>query len=411
MASPSRRLEVTRTLLAIVTICVFAPSLAQAQVTPVGQLGVRYRGFFLADGPDSEIYDNRPESDVRLGARLVDRDLSLRADLVLAVGDGRSPSQRWTMLPAYGSSDPVHIDTAALAWRIDALPELEIQVGRASVPWVHTGLVWDEDVRLPIVAARYVRDGKPDSSVAQLRFTPAYLYLSSGGARPDDEVWALAGELGATLDFGAVELQLDLGTFNLFGHRHLGRAIARGDVRVGPNTAGFTRNTTPTDAADAQLEPTQRLVHDGLASRFHLVTVHARLEWELTDDVPGALETELVYNAGAADPGADLPLGVALALSVGALRDQGDGEVALEAVYIGADATLDLFNRDIWGTNIAGGGVRAGFVPWAGLTIAFRTLLSVPVDDTLRATGQARGEVGQGDELAVQVHTSATYAF
>ncbi len=401
-----KQLFVTALLLALCS-----PVMAAAEVTPTGQVGLRYRGFFLVDGPDSELYDNRPETDVRLGARMTDPDLLLRADIVVAVGDGRAPSQRWTLLPAFGAADTLHIDTASVGWGFDAIPELEVRIGRAAVPWVHSGLVWDEDVRLPGLHARYVRLGKAGSTLQQLRITPGYLYLSAGGVTPNDEAWAIAGEVGATLALGTAELDVDLGTFHLLGHRHLGRAIARGDVRVGPNTAGFTRNTTPTDADPDALELTQRLGRDGFASRFHLVTVHLELGFDLADDLPGAVALSGVVNLGADGPGADLPLGVVLAFVIGDAAQPGDGEIALEGLFIGADATLDVFNRDVWGTNIAGGGVRAAFVPWTGLTVAFRTLLSVPADKDRRALGQARGELGQGDELAVQIHASTSYAF
>jgi hypothetical protein len=402
---------VIRILPLALALCVMVPATAAAEVVPIGQLGVRYRGFFLVDGPDSELYDNRPETDVRLGASVRDPDLLLRADVVVAVGDGKSPSQRWSLLPAYGASDTVHIDTAALTWGLDALPDLEFQVGRAGVPWVHTGLVWDEDVRLPAVTAQYVREGRQDATVEQLRASPGYLYLSPGGVTPNDEVWAVAGELGATLALGESTLDIDLGTFHLFGHKQLGRAIARGEVRVGPNPGGFTRNTTPTDADPEALELTQRLVKDGLASRYHLITLNLRFRFELAEEIPGAVQLETVVNAGAADPGADLPFGVVLAFVVGEAARPGQGEVAIEGVYIGADATLDVFNRDVWGTNVAGGGLRASFLPWEGLTIGFRTFLSVPIDQDLRGIGQGRGELGQGDEVAVQVHASSVYAF
>lgn len=403
-------LQLIRTA-AVAALLLALPATALAQVTPTGQLGLRYRGFFVVDGPESQLYDNRPETDVRLGARLVDRDLLLQADLVVAVGDGGSPTQRWTLVPGFGGSDPVHVDTAALAWGIDAVPDLRFTVGRAAVPWVHRGLVWDEDVRLPMVRADFVRDGKPGDTVDQWRFHPAYIYLSPGTSAPDDEVWAVAGEFGLTVEGDGHSLDLDLGTMHLFGHRQLGRAIARGEVRVGPHTAGFTRNTTPTDAHERELEVTQRLVRDGLASRFHTVNLRLRYAFELTEDTPGALELELVYNAGADAPGDELPLGVVFALIAGEADRPGEGEIALEGVYIGADATLDLFNRDLWGTNVVGGGFRGAFVAWKGLTVAFETLVSLPADDELRALGQARGEVGEGDELAVQIHASAVYGF
>jgi hypothetical protein len=162
---------------------------------------------------------------------------------------------------------------------------------------------------------------------------------------------------------------------------------------------------------DAQAELSQRLVEDGLASRYHLVSSRLRLGFSLGEGVPAALELEGVVNAGARGPGARRPLGAVVAFVIGSASRAGRGEVAFEIVAIGADATLDLFSRDLWGTNVVGAGTTAAFVPWQGLTVGFEFFLSEALDPALRTRGQARGEYGGPEATAMQVHLTGEYDF
>ena len=384
-------------------VCAEGPNLV-----PVAELGLRYRGYYLVGDDHSGALDNRPEQLVRLGMRgSAPRDL-LTAELTLATGDRHRPTFNWTPAGRFGEGAWFNLDTAYVSVAPDPLPELQILVGQVPIPWSHGGLVWDSDVALPGLFLDY--DWSSEGLFSSIRFKPGYVYLFAGEPDPSDEIFVVGGELGTTLALGGVSLDLDLGTFHLFGARDFGRAVAREDIVVGQRPAGFTSNTTDTDSEDPDAEITKRLVTNGLASEFRLVSTRIAATLDVGDDLPLAVHAHAVLNLGASGPGDGHNLAFESGVKVGEARRPGLGEVALLGLYIEADAVLDAFNRDTYSTNLTGVGVRGALMALDGLTIGFDALWSWQVEERLRGFGDGRGELEGTAAQAIQMHLSGRYA-
>lgn len=379
---------------------------AQTRVSPVAELGLRYRSVALLEGDDSERLASRPEVAFRLGARLETPSELWRAQLSVRSGDPGSANFHFAEFGQFANAQGVSLDEAWMATSLTPAPALSFVAGQWAPPWRRGGLVWDDDVRLPGVWVHYDRDGDEGALWANARMNVGVAYLSANQPQSGDEITMLGVELGATWALEGPTLTVDLGYFDLFGARRFGRGLARGDVRVGARPRGFTANTTDTDAtAGADAELTRRLVVDGLASDFNMLRARAALRFELAESLPLILDVHGVVNLGASGPGEGHGLGGELGLQLGEAQAAGQGQVRLSGVMLGADAVLDAFNSDMLGTNVLAGRLCAAMVIFQDVSLGFEGQLSVQADDALRGLGDGRGEpLAGGDLTAAQLH-------
>ena len=404
---PSRALPSMLLLAAAALSC----ASASAQVSPEGEVGLRHRGVIVNQGQQADLLASGLEIAFRLGITARAPGDLIEATLGLRSGDPAAPSTPWADFGRFGNAQPVHLDVASLSIAPAPLPELRLVAGQRRTPWSAFSLVWDEDVALPGVWLDYRPDADPDALLARLRFNLGAACLFSGDPEPADNVWLLGAALGLDLDLDGAALSLDLGAFHLFGNQRLGRASARGDLKVGARPAGFTANTTPSDADDPQAELTRRLIVDGLASEFDVLTLKAAFTLGQRDDTPLILDLQIALNLGAAGPGRDQALGLRAGLQFGRADTPGQGQIRLDGVMIGADATLDAFNPDLLGTNILGVGLSSALCAFEGLTLGFESLLSAQLDPDLRGLGDARGEPSPGAPDALQLLVTTRYVF
>jgi hypothetical protein len=401
----------TWTLWVVCALCVGAwASPCAAQIDAGGEVGVRYRGVFLLEGSPDERLANRLESLARLRVGWRDAARGLEAQAQVATGDPRSLSSSWSTMGAWGAAPPVSLERAWAALSPEGLPA-RLVVGRWAAPWVREGLVWGPDVELPgLLLEVDLIDAGPVWE--RLRLNPAAAYLSAGLPRLEDEVWLVGGELEGRWRLGTSHLSGSLGYMGVNGARRLGRALARGDARVGLRPAGFTANTTDSDAAvDPESELTRRLVINGLASRFQVLSLWLSWEAPLWEALPLRLSAQGAWNLGARGAGAGEGLAGVLAARLGEGARAGEGALTLRGVWIEADAVLDLFNRELYGTNLKGVGLEGALVVVEGWSLGFEGLLSWRARARLRGLGSGRLEPGGAQGAAWQLHVVTGYVF
>jgi len=295
---------------------------------------------------------------------------------------------------------------------MSAVPELSLTVGIAPVPWRRTGLLWDEDLTLPLAVVAWDQQRSGRAVVRRTHGSVGVIELNSGVPVEDDDIVLAGADLGATWGLGrSVTLQTDLGYVGLWGRRRLGRAVARGDVRVGQQRAGFTTNTTDTDATTPRAEPTQRLILDGLASDFDVLSAYVALRVGASELFPVTAFGHVAWNLGASGPGEGNALGLVAGVRVGDDAIAGQTAVTLRGLYIEADAALAPLNDDALLTNLEGLAIEASFGAFEGLKFAFDALYSLQVDPDLRGFGDDRGEPGSNDPAAVRLRLSSTWSF
>jgi hypothetical protein len=385
------------------------------ELKPTGRVGLRHEVLTVGDGDSdqeagTEVLRNRPEASFALGVQGALLEGALKGELRLRSGPSKSPSDGWVPLATLGSLEGVYMDRAWLGGSLVGLPELELRLGRTPLPWTRTGLVWDPDVTLPGAVVQYARESRGVWRRAALSL--AGLYLGTGDPESEDELAMWAGDVGATWGIGrSLQIEASLGYFDLVGRRKLGQAIAADQVRVGRRKAGFTTNTTDTDATTPTLDISQRLAYDGLGSDFNVVTGYLSARWEAARWLPLSLFGQLAWNAGARGLGEDNDLGWVAGLRVGEATAPGRGELVVQRLYIEADATLALYNKDAWLTNAQGWEVNARFIAWEGLYVGFEGMLTWQVDPMLRGFGDDRGEAEVADPTAVRVRAVTGWDF
>lgn len=396
-------MKATTSFCAVVILSSMAfPAAVSAQsLEPQAGVSLRYNGLALASDRWSDMLISRGEIEAYAGLAVPD-DEGVGGELRLATGDPTRAASRWAALGELGRPSRLGLDRAYLSVGPEALPELRATVGKWPVPWHHTGLVFDSDVTFP---GLWIGFRRPLSGVvSELRASPGLATLFYG--RPDgrDDILIAGGEVGASFLLGhGGHLHADLGTFNLVGGLALGQAIARGDLSVGERSPGFTSNTTPTDDADAHAELTRRLVLDGLASHFNVVSLHLRADLGVPEAFPLSVVVHGALNAGAAGPGASENKALVVGLIGGDLSELGGGQVSVRLMAIEADAVLDAYADDAQGTNLAGVKVAGAYRFSDPLTVRFDGLLSTALDGGLRTMGDARGEPDTGRSVAMRV--------
>lgn len=410
MLTPPQSARLLAATLAGLALCLLA-DLAQAQVqlAPGGAVGLRHRAVVLTQGSPDERQANRLESLAQARLDAQSPDGALKAQLRLSTGDPGALSSPWSSLSRYGAAASVSLDRAWASARLDALP-LELTVGQWQAPWARDGLLWDRDVDLP--GALLTLDLSPaQGSLKELVFNPGLVYLAGGSPEFQDEVWLYAGEARALWAWEERSLELALGCMGVNSSRRLGRAIARGDLSVGLRPKGFTANTTDTDAQDPEAELTRRLVRHGLASAFHVVSLWAAWQTPLAQALPLRLHLQGAVNLGADGPGQDQRWAAELGARLGEARQAGDGQVTLRGLWIQADAVLDVFNRELYGTNLTGVGLDASLMALQGWTVGFESVLGWRADPALRGLGAGRAEPGGAQGASVQLHVVTQYEF
>ncbi len=385
------------------------------EVKVVGEVGLRHEVLVVGqDGEEAalgeEVLRNRPEATARVAVRGESEGGGLVGEVGLRTGPAGSPTDGWVGLAGLGALEGVVLDRVWLGGRLEGVEELEVRLGRTPLPWTRTGLVWDEDVTLPGALVHYKREGRGVWRRAEA--SVAGLYLGTGSPEVEDEVVMWAGDVGATWGLGrSVEVSAEVGYFDLVGRRKLGQAIAGDQVRVGRRKGGFTTNTTDTDAATPKAELTQRLAYDGLGSDFNVLTGYASVRWEAARWLPLRGFGHVAWNAGAKGAGEEQALGWVAGVQAGEAVKPGRGEVRVQWVHIAADATLAVYNKDAWLTNLAGWEVDARFVAWGGLYVGFEGIVSWQVAPELRGFGDDRGEPGFSDPTAVRARAVTGWKF
>ena len=317
---------------------------------------------------------------------------------------------------------------AQLVNRVFAVPELAMRAPLAGelllghdadtsafvldqlIRWTALGGHRESETLLAVVAWDQQRSGR--AVVRRTHGSVGVIELNSGVPVEDDDIVLAGADLGATWGLGrSVTLQTDLGYVGLWGRRRLGRAVARGDVRVGQQRAGFTTNTTDTDATTPRAEPTQRLILDGLASDFDVLSAYVALRVGASELFPVTAFGHVAWNLGASGPGEGNALGLVAGVRVGDDAIAGQTAVTLRGLYIEADAALAPLNDDALLTNLEGLAIEASFGAFEGLKFAFDALYSLQVDPDLRGFGDDRGEPGSNDPAAVRLRLSSTWSF
>ncbi len=398
----------------LLAVVVAWPSAAAAQaikVEPTAELALRYRGVFLFAGNSSDKLASGPEQAFRLGVNAASPGEFIKARLALRSGDVTAANTPWAPLGTFASDGRlVSLDEAWISSAVSMAPELQLVVGQWAAPWRRGGLVWDDDVRLPGLWVDYLRE-EDGGTWARAHFNAGVGYLSAGQPDGGDETYILGIETGASWALGSVQVSVDLGYFDVVGHRRLGRGIARGDLRVGLRPVGFTANTTDTDDTQAQEEITRRLVNDGLASDFTVLRLRLEVSTPLAEAMELIFDVHAAHNLGASGPGSDHATALEAGLQLGRADVVGQGQVRLVGVMIGSDAVLDAFNNDMYGTNLVGGGVSGALMLFEGMRLGFEGLYSEQLEGTLRGLGDGRGEPLSGDPQAFQLHVTVNYAF
>lgn len=387
-----------------------------ADLVPYGHVGLRQEVLVAWDDvggkTDADLLQSRPEVAFGLGVRALALDDTLEANLRVSSAPTDAPTDRWLAAAESGTSRAVGVDRAYLGGTLSAMPELSLTVGLAPVPWRQTGMLWDEDLSLPLAMVRYERIGVGSARFARSHASIAGLLLRSGSPSKDDDQAMLAGATGMTVRLSRTwSLQTDVGYYGLWGERRLGRAIARGEVRVGQQHPGFTTNTTDTDATTPRLEPTQRLIVDGLGSRFHVLSGYAAVRWSGSELLPASVFGHVAWNAGARGVGEEQALGVVLGASVGDASVPGQMALTARWMRIEADAALALLADDALLTNVTGAGLEVVFGAFEGLNLGFDALYTLQVDPELRGLGDDRGELGSEDPAALRLRVFSTWTF
>jgi hypothetical protein len=309
----------------------------------------------------------------------------------------------------YGAAPQVSLDRAWASARLESLP-LEVTVGQWGAPWARDGLIWDRDVDLPGLLLA-VDLSPQEGSLKELVINPGLAYLAGGSPEFQDELWLYAGEARALWSWPDQTLELALGYVGVNSSRRLGRAIGRGDLLVGQRPAGFTANTTDSDAQDPEAELTRRLARNGLASAFHVVSLWAAWRAPLAEALPLRLHLQGAVNLGADGPGRGQRWAAELGARLGQADQAGQGEVTLRGLWIQADAVLDAFNRELYGTNLVGAGLDASLMAVQGWSIGFESVVGRRAQESLRGLGSGRAEPGGASGASVQLHVVTKYEF
>jgi hypothetical protein len=386
---------------------VACPAWAEDGIWPEADLALRYRGVFLTQGSPNELMANGLEQSAHLG--FLGRWDGVQGELRLSTGDPRAASTDFEPFGRFAQGAGLSLERAWVSLGEDDDEGASLIMGQWPMPWAGAGLVWDEDVDLPGFRFAWFERLNGDD-IQRLGVDAGVAILSTGAPDSGDEVYLWGGQLGASFELDWDQhLTIELGYFGLNGARRLGRAIARGDLLVGLRPEGFTANTTDTDAQDPDAELTQRLIVEGLASRYHVLQAH--LVWLFDeDDLPLQAELEVATNVGARGPGNGQNLALSLGATLGDASRDGEGEITLRGLLIGADATLDAFNRDLYGTNLVGGELTAKLRLWGGFVLGFEHLIGTRLNDELRGLGSGRLEPG-ADGLSIQLHVTASWGF
>ncbi|MEO1268664.1 MAG: putative porin [Myxococcota bacterium] len=397
-----------------------APEPAMAvELRPFGQIDVRYHGWFVfGEDPvpmeaetQSDDLINRPEARVRLGLELEPNKDGMEAVISLVTGDPKVLATQWQPLGALDDPRTISLERAWFGTRPDLLPELRARIGRVPIPWSRTGLLWDPQVTLPGLWVDYTYEDTNTPRSPSFRVDAGIAYLIADGPNIRDESLLRGIGLAATLPVGQTSwLDFGVGYTDLSGAKELGQAIGREEVVVAQRPPGFTANTTPTDADNAEAELTQRLVDDGLANDFNLISVDGEFKVDFLEHLPFLLQAHLSWNVGAEGPG-DPPLGVLAGLGLGDMERPGRGQLRLRYLRIAADAALDLFNREHYSTNLEGVELTGALLVSQGWTVGFVSLYSWQVDTALRGLGDGRGEPYPGDPSSLRMFVNTGYAF
>ena len=383
---------------------------------PFGRVDLRYHGWFVFDddfegAARSEDLISRPESRVRLGLRLPSSPEGMEAEVSVVTGDPSVLATQWQPLGALDDPRTISLERAWFGARPDVLPELRVRLGRAPIPWARTGLLWEPQVTLPGLWVDYTHDDPQDPDALRVRVNGGLAYLIADGPNIRDESTLLGAQVAAELPMGSGLLEVALGYFDLSGATFVGQAIGREEAVVAQRPAGFTSNTTDSDAEDAEAELSQRLVEDGLASDFNLISLDGQVTLDLLEHMPLSLRAHVTWNVGASGPGGDQALGLLGGVGLGELERPGRGRVRVHYLRIAADAALDLLNREHYGTNVEGVEVTGDLVVAQGWTIGFVSLYSWQVEPALRGLGDGRGEPIPGDPSSLRTLVNTGYAF
>jgi hypothetical protein len=237
------------------------------------------------------------------------------------------------------------------------LEGLTVIGGKFAVPFVHTDLVWDEDVNPEGVAAMY--------EMPCGNFTPfaGIAWLSVHEFAQAESVYVVAYQAGTHVDI-TEDVRLTSAAA-LYDYDNWDRGVAAGSVRLGGNTAA--------------------------ANEFLVLNVTNKVCWKMFD-LPMSAYFDWVYNCQeevTAAPFDRDDCGYALGFKVGENKKAGDWSASYKFAYIQANCTPGFMNDAdfgmnfadaIRGTNRKGHVLRAAYNLTDFLTVGGAFFCTKPVD-------------------------------
>jgi len=325
-----------------------------------GDFRLRYRGE-CGDDADAGSADarkkknrNRAQFRLRFGFIKTWLDEQLTVGFRLASGEADSPLQDPTdTRPTYTdqtftglfSRKSIWIDRAYAIYKPKAIPGLVVAGGKVGIPFVHTDLIWDEDVGAEGFWAQYSKAFGPIEPFINAGYFVAY----ERGPYLDDQYdtilmfyqlgmnWQLCKELKWT--FAASYYDYD--------HTNLA---------TGAESLGF------------------QMIN--LTNKFAFSAFN--LPWEVYFDYVRNCDNRLtVANDGNADEG------LAVGVKVGKNAKKGDWSAAYKYAYIEQYCTVPNWNDfDFGGTNVRGHVIRATYNLTDFLTLGGSVFITQTVGDT-----------------------------
>lgn len=380
----------------------------QKHIQPFGSIGVRYHGFYYIDPgfnngvnfKGKNVQFSRGDAQMRLGVK-GEVVPGLNYLVRLSMADPNKPSSGWPQFGDFFNRKPIEVDRYYLDWRPPSASWFHGLVGKFQNPIQQTQLVWDSDVGISGVMADidFAQMAKNDF-VKKASVGPLFYYLSSGTGELSSNVYAVGGALQSQFAVTkAFNFIFNLAYYDY--HNADGIAQAEGNSTIqGPQGNQQTSNLTPLGPVLPGVATANTLIGQGFASDFNLINPYVEMNGNAP--IPWKIYVDQVYNFGAAGPGRGHNYGVYAGTKIGGTGQQWSPWVQYDYYWIEADATLDVYSEDEFGTNATGHRIGAGITLAKNVNLLTTCTFFKEVDPRLRGFGDTLGSLIPGINVPIQ---------
>lgn len=293
-----------------------------------GDFGVRYEHLASDITDFDSIVSSTPQTRLTLSLDSLDQGQPFLYGARLSTGDLRNPANPWWRLGDFGARVGVGLDRFFVTWR--PLQQLELTAGKFANRYSNSELLMDLDVQ-------------PEGAMQRLHFSDILPFWSSASlllgqsifnmnGLYQDNTFMLSAKGDSRFDFTSFSLEVSAAYHHYLGTDALYSAnqIAR-ENNLAARVIGNAMNNT-----------------DG--SGFAIGNAFSALTWQITPTLPLRLEADYLRNFAATERNQALQAKV----SLGALRQPGDWQLAYFFKHLEADASVSYFVEDqLLGTDVS----------------------------------------------------------